>query len=84
MRTAFLEGGKLSSSGQSILTSSAVNVQEALSINSFRHHRLIQCALVLASEERLHSRCFIYCFERGSVFQGNLFYFRMKVSIHFV
>lgn len=72
MRTAFLKGIKLSSSEQSILTSSAVNVQESLSINSFRQQQHIQCALVLASEERLHSRCFIYCFERGSVFQGNL------------
>lgn len=83
MRTAFLKGIELSSE-QSILTSSAVNVQESLSINSFRQQQHTQCALVLASEERLHSRCFIYCFERGSVFQGNLFYFQMKVSISFV
>ena len=51
----------------------------SLCINSLRHHQ--HCSLAAESEEHLPSRCFIYYFEKGSIFQDNLFYFGMKVSI---
>lgn len=79
VQTAFLKGINPISSHQNILISSAVNIQESLCINSLRHHQ--HCSLAAVSEEHLPSRCFIYYFEKGSIFLDNLFYFGMKVSI---
>ena len=77
MQTAFLKGINPISSHQNILISSAVNVQDSLPLHSLRIPHYSGCV----SEEHSYSTCFIYCFERGSIFQDNLFYFGMKVSI---